>query len=46
VRARVQADEAVSEMRQFSAAHPGAHIVVTGDFNEPSHLDWTARAAR
>ena len=21
-------------------------IVLTGDFNEPSHLDWTARAAR
>jgi exonuclease III len=23
----------------------GAPVFVTGDFNEPSHLDWTARAA-
>ncbi|MEM7261843.1 MAG: endonuclease/exonuclease/phosphatase family protein, partial [Planctomycetota bacterium] len=24
----------------------GETVVLTGDFNEPSHLDWTARAAR
>ena len=23
----------------------GENVILTGDFNEPSHLDWTARAA-
>lgn len=28
------------------AVDPAVPMIVTGDFNEPSHLDWTARAAR
>ncbi len=28
------------------ALQTGAPIVLTGDFNEPSHLDWTANAAQ
>ena len=29
-----------------AARGPGAAVVVTGDFNEPSHRDWTPAAAR
>jgi endonuclease/exonuclease/phosphatase family metal-dependent hydrolase len=31
------------EIVEFGLANPGT-IIVTGDFNEPSHLDWTKRA--
>ena len=31
--------------RIFHSAAGNLYIAVTGDFNEPSHLDWTPRAA-
>lgn len=32
-------------LRDVADLPPGAPIFITGDFNEPSHLDWTAAAA-
>ncbi|MBI2421510.1 MAG: endonuclease/exonuclease/phosphatase family protein [Candidatus Hydrogenedentes bacterium] len=34
--------EALEEMKPLVDA--GARVALTGDFNEPSHLDWTAKA--
>jgi exodeoxyribonuclease-3 len=36
-----EVQEAISEIREVQGP-----LVVTGDFNEPSHLDWTERAVR
>ena len=38
-----QVAELLAEIEAVRA--DGAPVFVTGDFNEPSHLDWTARAA-
>ena len=35
----------LAEIAAASAEHPAVPVVVTGDFNEPSHLDWTPAAA-
>jgi endonuclease/exonuclease/phosphatase family metal-dependent hydrolase len=32
-------------IRAVQLADPGMPVIVTGDFNEPSHLDWTDRYA-
>jgi len=37
-------DRTLAVLRPYLAA--GARIVLTGDFNESSHLDWTERAAQ
>ncbi|NDD27668.1 MAG: endonuclease/exonuclease/phosphatase family protein [Proteobacteria bacterium] len=33
-------------LADVATVDPRAPMIVMGDFNEPSHLDWTARAAR
>jgi exodeoxyribonuclease-3 len=38
-----QIEAVLARVRPLVAA--GAAVVLTGDFNEPSHLDWTERAA-
>jgi endonuclease/exonuclease/phosphatase family metal-dependent hydrolase len=38
-----QVERLLSELKPALAS--GQPVFVTGDFNEPSHLDWTARAA-
>jgi len=44
--ARAARAEALALLTADIAAEPGAELeVVFGDFNEPSHRDWTARAA-
>jgi exodeoxyribonuclease-3 len=39
----VQVERLLSEVKAIQAE--GTPIFITGDFNEPSHLDWTAAAA-
>jgi endonuclease/exonuclease/phosphatase family metal-dependent hydrolase len=39
-----QVKSLISELRAIGRT--GRPILLTGDFNEPSHLDWTRRAAR
>jgi endonuclease/exonuclease/phosphatase family metal-dependent hydrolase len=34
-------DEAIADFLAFSKKHPSADIILAGDFNECSHLDWT-----
>ena len=40
-----QADSLVTAITKSGAMAAGIPIFVTGDFNEPSHLDWTQEAA-
>lgn len=40
-----QIEECLEEMKEFTKSEPNAPIFVTGDFNEPSHLDWTEKTA-
>jgi endonuclease/exonuclease/phosphatase family metal-dependent hydrolase len=35
----------IGQLAEDMTAAGGAPAIVTGDFNEPSHLDWTARAS-
>jgi exodeoxyribonuclease III len=39
-----EVDQLVAELKPAIAS--GTPVFLTGDFNEPSHLDWTERAAR
>ena len=40
-----QADSLVTAITKSGAMAAGVPVFVTGDFNEPSHLDWTQEAA-
>lgn len=40
-----QADSLVTAITNSGAMAAGVPVFVTGDFNEPSHLDWTQEAA-
>ena len=40
-----QADSLVTAITNSGAMDAGVTVFVTGDFNEPSHLDWTQEAA-
>ena len=43
---RARGDEVETLLGDMGAAlDSGLPVILTGDFNEPSHLDWTARAA-
>jgi endonuclease/exonuclease/phosphatase family metal-dependent hydrolase len=42
---RARGREVAELIGEIGALKDGAPVFVTGDFNEPSHLDWTARAA-
>ncbi|KAF9969361.1 hypothetical protein BGZ73_008298 [Actinomortierella ambigua] len=37
-------DTIIQEIKTTAQAHPEVPIFLTGDFNEPSHLDWTPLA--
>ena len=41
-----QADSLVTAINNSGAMDAGVPVFVTGDFNEPSHLDWTQEAHR
>ena len=33
--------EILAELREWQVGHPDLPVIVAGDFNSPSHLDWT-----
>jgi endonuclease/exonuclease/phosphatase family metal-dependent hydrolase len=40
-----QVDELLAEISSVQRSEPSTPIFITGDFNEPSHSDWTQKAA-
>jgi len=38
-------DEAIAGFIEYSKKHPDTDIILAGDFNEASHLDWTKETA-